>query len=608
MKLGIASICAILTMLVPVVANAAQYTITTTETTNKIASTSQNFVSTATLCNDGTSTIYMELTNEVSGSSPPTVTVDINSYPLLAGACVTFASLYGDTYLSAITLNGSSVINITAASNLDSRQVAMLANAVNAVEPDARNSILGPDFTLDDSGNFTAKAATLASVTTGSLDVTGSTTLNSPTTWNQEVIQTTNSTGYTTELLESDTYNSNFRVMFLKQFSSGATGQTMTLNNAGLGILAFQNELNSLIYTNGETPIYFATDSILRMEIDPKDGNVAVLDGGFNNTSTDPTLSSFDSNYYSTWTNQVAGNVFKTTLTQPVSDTNGSFRSSVYGSIHDSDAGVYTQSHTDYGGMFGAFGAFNGTNYTTDYKNIIGISGFALANNTSSIVGGTFAPGVEGVTGEAWQYGAGIADNEFAIHNPSAANGSTAESISLAALQGIVDNSYAETDDTTHTGYGFLATNEGTYPITAAFAANGNTAYHFFLDGYNTLVTAGGIVMPGTKSGSTIAYAGTIINYGNAYGNPTGGSYTAWNPSANGGTYMWVDSGNSVAQLSATAGLMLYDPTYLVGTNVALTNYASTNTATLTNAPVAGNPTKWIAINDNNTIRYIPAW
>ena len=31
-------------------------------------------------------------------------------------------------------------------------------------------------------------------------------------------------------------------------------------------------------------------------------------------------------------------------------------------------------------------------------------------------------------------------------------------------------------------------------------------------------------------------------------------------------------------------------------------------TATLTNGPVVGNPTKWLAIDDNGTIRYFPVW
>lgn len=37
-------------------------------------------------------------------------------------------------------------------------------------------------------------------------------------------------------------------------------------------------------------------------------------------------------------------------------------------------------------------------------------------------------------------------------------------------------------------------------------------------------------------------------------------------------------------------------------------NGAAAATGTLTNAPAAGNPTKWLQINDNGTTRYIPAW
>jgi hypothetical protein len=48
--------------------------------------------------------------------------------------------------------------------------------------------------------------------------------------------------------------------------------------------------------------------------------------------------------------------------------------------------------------------------------------------------------------------------------------------------------------------------------------------------------------------------------------------------------------------------------TYLLQTSTSLTDNSSTNAATLTNGPTVGNPTKWIAINDNGTTRYIPAW
>ncbi len=46
----------------------------------------------------------------------------------------------------------------------------------------------------------------------------------------------------------------------------------------------------------------------------------------------------------------------------------------------------------------------------------------------------------------------------------------------------------------------------------------------------------------------------------------------------------------------------------LIASSVTMNNGAGANTGTLLNAPAAGNPTKWIAINDNGTIRYVPSW
>lgn len=43
-------------------------------------------------------------------------------------------------------------------------------------------------------------------------------------------------------------------------------------------------------------------------------------------------------------------------------------------------------------------------------------------------------------------------------------------------------------------------------------------------------------------------------------------------------------------------------------TSTALTDGAAGSVGTLTNAPAAGNPTKWIGINDNGTVRQIPSW
>lgn len=43
-------------------------------------------------------------------------------------------------------------------------------------------------------------------------------------------------------------------------------------------------------------------------------------------------------------------------------------------------------------------------------------------------------------------------------------------------------------------------------------------------------------------------------------------------------------------------------------TNQALTNGAAAALGTLANAPAAGNPTKWVPVDDNGTTRYAPLW
>jgi hypothetical protein len=65
--------------------------------------------------------------------------------------------------------------------------------------------------------------------------------------------------------------------------------------------------------------------------------------------------------------------------------------------------------------------------------------------------------------------------------------------------------------------------------------------------------------------------------------------------------------GTSAGDLAISSALVLSQTT-LLKTSVALTNGAAANAGTLLNAPAAGNPTKWIPIDDNGTTRYIPAW
>jgi hypothetical protein len=62
------------------------------------------------------------------------------------------------------------------------------------------------------------------------------------------------------------------------------------------------------------------------------------------------------------------------------------------------------------------------------------------------------------------------------------------------------------------------------------------------------------------------------------------------------------------AALRVAGNVYSSNASYLIRTNTTLTDSAAGNTATMTNAPTAGNPTKWIAIDDNGVSRKIPAW
>lgn len=71
-----------------------------------------------------------------------------------------------------------------------------------------------------------------------------------------------------------------------------------------------------------------------------------------------------------------------------------------------------------------------------------------------------------------------------------------------------------------------------------------------------------------------------------------------------------ASGGISVGTVSdpGTGTIFINNATYLIRTKTSFTNGAAAGSGTLTNAPTAGNPTKWIAIDDNGTTRQIPAW
>lgn len=67
---------------------------------------------------------------------------------------------------------------------------------------------------------------------------------------------------------------------------------------------------------------------------------------------------------------------------------------------------------------------------------------------------------------------------------------------------------------------------------------------------------------------------------------------------SSGGTFRDLELRNIITNNAAAA----------FSTNTTLTDFAGAGAGTLTNAPTAGNPTKWCGFDDNGTTRYFPTW
>lgn len=71
-----------------------------------------------------------------------------------------------------------------------------------------------------------------------------------------------------------------------------------------------------------------------------------------------------------------------------------------------------------------------------------------------------------------------------------------------------------------------------------------------------------------------------------------------------------VAGGASIGTSSDPGAGMLYTnaATFMIRTKTSYSNGAAAGAGTIANAPAAGNPTKWIPVDDNGTTRYVPAW
>ncbi len=159
-----------------------------------------------------------------------------------------------------------------------------------------------------------------------------------------------------------------------------------------------------------------------------------------------------------------------------------------------------------------------------------------------------------------------------------------------------------------HTAVGYLAvanntsgaenTGVGMQALTAVTSGNSNVG----------IGKAGG-------NGITTGDSNTCIGVGAGGGITTGsnntviGRVTGLSSSLANNVILGDGAGNIVFQYDPTNGIYIKNSAaFLLRAKTTLTDGAAASAATLTNAPAAGNPTKWFAIDDNGTTRYIPAW
>jgi|TARA_R110000787_G_scaffold139611_1_gene253251 hypothetical protein len=79
-------------------------------------------------------------------------------------------------------------------------------------------------------------------------------------------------------------------------------------------------------------------------------------------------------------------------------------------------------------------------------------------------------------------------------------------------------------------------------------------------------------------------------------------------PDITGGQINGASIGSTTPSTGTFSTLTLSTAARIITTTAALTDNAGAATGTMTNAPSAGNPAKWVEVNDNGTASYVPLW
>lgn len=74
------------------------------------------------------------------------------------------------------------------------------------------------------------------------------------------------------------------------------------------------------------------------------------------------------------------------------------------------------------------------------------------------------------------------------------------------------------------------------------------------------------------------------------------------------GTMSEQDADNVAVKGGAITAALTNNTNRLIDSSINMFDGTAALVGTLNNAPKVGNPTKWLAVNDNGTIRYVPAW
>jgi hypothetical protein len=259
----------------------------------------------------------------------------------------------------------------------------------------------------------------------------------------------------------------------------------------------------------------------------------------------------------------ISGAGFSTYLASPsaiglTAANSGAFTTlSASGTVSGAGFSIYLASPPAIGSTAANSGAF--TTFKASGQALLADSASAAAQVYTNPAGGTYTPAV--------QYG-GVAANRASAAITAWGTGGSAGHILAASASATVGTNSALSSGA---GIGFIE-----------FEGDSGTGFN---SAARILATVSGTVSAGVVPGQLMLYTA----------NTSGVLVPA----------LRITNAQQIQILSG--GLQLPGGT-LASTAAALTNSAGASTATLTNSPTAGNPTKWIPINDNGTIRNIPAW